>query len=194
MCAVAVQTTPTTAPAGARRPRRKLGTAWVGPEEMEHPEWVATGHGLGEMARVNNWWLGDWVNYGTKRWGEKYAEASQISGCDAKTLRNIACIARRFPASRRRDKLSYSHHVEVSHLTDDEQELWLDRAINEQLSVADLRVELRSALRSPKPIGMDGESDPSDASDETSATCPNCGQLLPSSLLLTASLSEPANG
>jgi hypothetical protein len=71
---------------------------------MEHPDWVAAGLSLGELGRVSNWWVGDWLRYGTSRWGEKYAEAARITGFDGKTLRNIVYVVSRFDLSRRRDK------------------------------------------------------------------------------------------
>jgi hypothetical protein len=152
---------------------------WAPGKELEHPEWVRWGYRLGATSRVSNWWVGDWLQYGASRWGEKYAEAARITGYDVKTLRNIVYVARRFDLSRRRDKLTWSHHAEVAQLEPDDQDRWLDRAVADHLSVADLRIELRGAQRASKTIGSDDDSepDPSDTVD-LSVTCPHCGKAI----------------
>jgi hypothetical protein len=120
------------------------------------------------MTRCSQWWLGDWVRYGSAKWGEKYQRASRITGYDVKSLRNLAYVAGRFDISRRRDTLTWSHHAEVSALDPSAQDEWLDRAVAEKLSVADLRLELRAARR-----GEDSSGKTASASKAT-ATCPRC--------------------
>jgi hypothetical protein len=121
--------------------------AWSPGDDIDVGTWVRVGHRLGAMDRCSRWLVGDWIRYGTARWGEKYKEISQITGYDVKTLRNIAYVAGQVVASRRRDNLSWSHHAEVCALDPEEQEDWLDLAATQRLSVADLRIEVRSALR-----------------------------------------------
>jgi len=114
---------------------------------MDHPQWVAVGRRLGGISRSNQWWLGDWLRYGTAKWGEKYVEASRITGYDVRSLTNMASLSACFEISRRRDNLSWSHHAVVAALDPDEQDRWLDMATAERLSVADLRIELRGVER-----------------------------------------------
>jgi hypothetical protein len=145
---------------------------------LEHPAWVEVGRRLGAMSRVSNWWVGDWLQYGAAKWGEKYVEAARITGYDVKTLRNIAYVAKRFDLSQRRDKLTWSHHAEVAVLEPREQAQWLDRAIVDQLSVSDLRIELRGSLRTPKTAAKVGrEPDRSDG-QTPSMVCPHCGKTI----------------
>lgn len=136
---------PTTGDAGTITP-----VAWAPGEEIAVSDWIRAGQRLGAMTRCSQWWLGDWVRYGTGRWGEKYKEAARITGYDIHSLRNIAYVAGRVEVSRRRDNLTWSHHAEVSSLDPVEQDRWLDLASSEKLSVSDLRIELRSARRRSK--------------------------------------------
>ena len=147
----------------------------MAPEKMEHPEWVAAGVSLGEMARANNWWVGDWLNYGTARWGEKYVEAAKITGFDPKTLRNIASVVSRFDLSRRRDNLDFTHHAEVAALESDQQDEWLDRAISLKLSTADLRLALKADQRGAR-SGNDANGDCTEGHETGKiVVCPQCG-------------------
>jgi hypothetical protein len=57
---------------------------------------------------------------------------------------NMAYVASRFEFSRRRKNLSWSHHAEVAPLSTDEQEYWLNIAVEKRLSVRRLRSELRA--------------------------------------------------
>ncbi len=94
------------------------------------------------MSRASAWWLGDWIVYGERSYGERYKTALELTSLDYQTLRNYAWIARSFPLSRRRDKLSFQHHAEVASLTEAEQDLWLQRAERLQWSRAELRRNL----------------------------------------------------
>lgn len=159
----------------ARRTRRRLALGWEPPGGLNRAGWLALGVSLAEFGRVNNWWVGDWIRYGTAAWGERYVEAARITGLDPKTLRNIAYVAGRFDLSRRRDKLAWSHHAEVAALEPEQQEIWLDRAISSRLSPADLRIELRTAQRglgSPQPTRPESLTT---SKDTNVLACPQCG-------------------
>jgi hypothetical protein len=157
--------------------------------EIEYPEWIEAGRYLGALGRGHQWWIGDWIRFGTKQWGEKYAEAARLTGYDRGSLRNLAWVASQFSLSRRRDKLTWTHHLEVAPLKPDEQDQWLDRAIEEKLSAADLRIELRMLRRARQQaldqVPDDPESSPAAEPVELPAAhgdgivCPNCGHKLP---------------
>jgi hypothetical protein len=137
---------------------------------------LATGRRLGAIGRCSQWWIGDWVRYGTGRWGEKYAEAARVTGYDPASLRNMAWVASRFDTSLRNDKLSWSHHALLAPLGPEAQREWLQRASEERLSVADLRTELRAARK-------DGGKKPRTPGAAAKGgaglqVCPRCGHSL----------------
>jgi hypothetical protein len=167
---------------------------WVPPHDhMDHPQWVAVGRRLGAISRSNQWWLGDWLRFGTAKWGEKYVEASKITGYDVRSLANMATLAACFEISRRRDNLSWSHHAVVAALDPDEQDRWLDMAAAERLSVADLRIELRSVERQH---GTQGRVYAQEAEDPSGFICPQCGYRAsqPRAGGLSQAVTESANG
>jgi hypothetical protein len=146
--------------------------------ELGQAAWLATGRRLGAIGRCSQWWIGDWIRYGTSRWGERYAEAARVTGYDVASLRNMAWVASRFDLSLRSDKLTWSHHVLLAPLEPEAQKHWLDRALEERLSVADLRVELRAAQG--KQAVASGTTAKKTA-DPALVVCPHCGHELPSS-------------
>lgn len=156
-----------------RLPYTVDAVAWRPAGTLELPQWTEVGRRLGTMGRCSQWWLGDWVRYGVSKWGEKYKAAARITGYDGHSLRNMAYVASRFDLSRRRDKLSFSHHAEVSALESAEQDYWLELASSRRLSVGDLRIELRAAGRR-----CDRVSSPSTSAialhEGIAAVCPEC--------------------
>jgi hypothetical protein len=162
---------------GARRPASALSkVAWTPHSEMGQAEWLATGRRLGAIGRCSQWWIGDWIRYGTSRWGEKYADAARVTGYDVASLRNMAWVASQFDLSLRSDKLTWSHHVLLAPLEDEEKGHWLERAASERLSVADLRLELRGRQGGRAATREDGSGGAAESDD--AIVCPNCGHEL----------------
>lgn len=161
-----------------RRPVSGISkVAWVPPSGLDQAEWLSAGRRLGAIGRCSQWWIGDWIRYGTARWGEKYTEAARVTGYDVASLRNMAWVASRFDPSLRSDKLSWSHHVLLAPLQEDEQRRWIESAVEQRLSVADLRLELRARRRQAR----GGEEAPAagrSQGEEEGGVCPHCGHRL----------------
>ena len=144
--------------------------------QIDFRDWVLEGRRIGLISRASPWWIGDWLLYGSARWGEMYVVASRVTGYDPKSLRNMRYVAARFDLSLRRDKLTWSHHALLAALEVPDRRSWLERAIADGLSVADLRTELRAARRPAI-----AASDAAGAANATSRTvrCPSCGKRVP---------------
>lgn len=159
--------------------------AWTPKSELGIAEWSAVGRRLGAIGRCSQWWLGDWIHYGNLRFGERYARAAKLTGYDAQSLMNMVYVATRFPISRRRESLSWSHHATLAALEQDAQEHWLNRAAAQRMSVADLRMELRGRRRALKAVESgDAHAGGKRASAEDSPptatlVCPTCGGSVP---------------
>lgn len=137
-----------TAPAPPDRSHSAITpTAWSAGGELAVADWIEQGRLLGAIGRASAWWIGDWIRYGSARYGDRYAPASHVTGYDVQSLMNMAYVASRFEVSRRRPGLSFSHHAELAALAPEDQDLWLDRAEAGGLSVRALRAELRYARR-----------------------------------------------
>jgi hypothetical protein len=110
-------------------------------------EWVVMGAQLQHVQGSLLWWLGDWARQGEQEFGEAFAQGVYASGYTEKTIRNAMSVCKHIPPSRRREKLSFSHHAEVAYLEEDQQETWLDIAEREEWSRNELRLALHAGER-----------------------------------------------
>jgi hypothetical protein len=152
--------------------------AWRPPAELDHATWIVAGRRLGSVGRLSNWWVGDWLIYGAAKWGKKYVLAAKITGYDVHSLENMVYVASRFPASLRRENLSWSHHFLVAALEPEHRSYWLDFATEHRLSVNDLRIELRSSRRATRQISGNREPPLSVRASHGPTHCPSCGASL----------------
>ncbi|MFG3107076.1 LmbU family transcriptional regulator [Streptomyces tendae] len=146
---------PTTRRRGAARPEESIQVTRVGmriPEVLPYTKWEHAGHRLAGIATSSAWCLGDWLLYGQQTYTDRYHRAIEAAGLDYQTLRNYAWVARRFEIGRRREALSFQHHAEVAALPAEEQDRWLNRALEHNWS----RNKLRESIRRVR----ESESDP----------------------------------
>lgn len=64
----------------------------------------------------SQWWIGDAIAYGEGKFGEKYAQAVNITGRKLDTLKNIVSVCQRVQLSRRNENLSFKHHSRIAGL------------------------------------------------------------------------------
>lgn len=104
---------------------------------------------FGHIREITTWAIGDLLNYSAKRWGEKYSQMTTLTELAPQTLMNYASVCGNIPKSRRRMRLSFSHHETVQFLPPKEQRQILKRAEEEQWTRSRMRDEvapLRAAL------------------------------------------------
>lgn len=127
-------------------------TGWQPARPLAFSEWREAGDQLLRVGRAWQWWVGDWILYGESAFEDKYADVIEQTGYEYATISHVISVARRVDASRRRDELSWSHHAEVAPLEPDQQVEWLQRAVDEDLTLARFRTVLREVKgeREPK--------------------------------------------
>lgn len=106
-------------------------------------EWQEAGHFLSRAGKSVMWWIGDWLNYGEHRWGQKYKEAIEVTGLDYHTVRVARYVSKEFESDRRRSLLSFGHHVEVKALPARTADDFLRDAESEDLSIKELRQRIK---------------------------------------------------
>ncbi len=116
--------------------------------EPSYEEWYDFGHGLAKMGGAIQWWIGDWataegrVINGVK--SEAYSLLEQETGLKRKTVQNNKYVAENVELSCRQESLSFEHHAAIAPLQLEDQERWLQKAVDEGLSVAQLRRAIKA--------------------------------------------------
>ena len=108
-------------------------------EDLEYEEWVEIGEALTNQAKHIMWWLGDWWNYGDRKYGELASQALDF-GIPYSTFSNASYVAKKIPVERRVPELSWTHHFEVAYIDDTKEiDKLLKEAYEKKYSVRDLR-------------------------------------------------------
>lgn len=155
-----------------------LDNALVLPARLSFEKWTQVGQALQAMRRSGLWWLGDWLAYGETKYGEKYAQAIDISGLDRETLRAAQWVSSRFPQlERRRPTLSWSHHKEVTALLPREADKLLQVAESEGWPVMRLRAEVTRRKAAKKDAVKLLPAPPTIENEEVADSCRNGSDL-----------------
>ena len=114
------------------------------PENTAFDDWSRLGATLQQMERAVMWWIGDWLRFGERKYGETYAQAIEATGYAEGTLKNAKYVAERFSeTSRRRDDLSFGHHQAVAALPPADADAVLAEAASGRVSVSGVKAIAR---------------------------------------------------
>ena len=78
-------------------------TALELPEGLSIEEWLDVGQWLKSAERSLMWWIGDWLRYGERRWGEMYSQALEGSRYSYESLRDAKWVSGQYQLSDRSD-------------------------------------------------------------------------------------------
>lgn len=112
-------------------------------QSMGYDEWLDMVEVLRTASESMQWAIGDAINFGEYRYGEKYAQALEATGWAYRTLCQWAFTAAHVPYERRRcPPLTFGHHRLVASMTAQDQERWLDLAVRGEWTQQRLRDEI----------------------------------------------------
>lgn len=120
------------------------------PDDLTFDEWQAFGVHILSAGESLMWWIGDWLNHGERLYGDTYTQAAEWTQLDYSTLAHAKSVSKAIAPCRRRQNLSWSHHVEVAPLDADAQEQVLADAEREGWTVRAVRDVVRT-LRAATP-------------------------------------------
>ena len=116
-------------------------------EDLSFEEWAKLGETLKVVHRATLFWIGDWLNYGERKYGEMFAQAIDATYYSLSTLQTAKWVSDRIETSMRMEDLTWNHHQVIAPLEPNEQGEWLDRAVRGEdgrpWSVRKLRAELQ---------------------------------------------------
>jgi len=120
----------------------KMGLKPIGTPSFD--DWLKCGDFLKNANGAVHFWIGDWMNYGERQWGEMYTQAIDETGYSYGTLANDKWVTSRIEPSRRRESLSFAHHQEIADLMPDDQEKMLSYAEKHSLNSKAFRNMVKS--------------------------------------------------
>jgi hypothetical protein len=112
------------------------------PESLSVEDWNRFGDFLAQANNSVGFWVGDWINFGERAYGDKYTDAMRVTGFEYGTLMNFAWVANSIKISSRNENLTFKHHQFVAHLPDDQQRQWLSTAEQNGMSTRLLKASI----------------------------------------------------
>lgn len=106
--------------------------------DVTYEEWSAYGKKLSKRYSTLQWLIGDWINWGEQKWGEKYAQALDDLSFSYGTLRNYASICARISPENRNPKLRFHQIKHVASLEPREQRKIVDFATSHEMTGDDI--------------------------------------------------------
>lgn len=102
------------------------GISFTGDLPYEH--WELLMGTLSRMEVAAQWAIGDALNYGSSKYGEKYTQAMESTGHTYQALANYAWVSRAIPMEARNPHLSWTHHRVVAKMAPSDQIALLEQA------------------------------------------------------------------
>jgi hypothetical protein len=132
------------------------------PPDLTLDDWAAVGRTLGRQQHTLQWRIGDWWNHPGHAYGDRLTLVTDDAwtGPSYGSSANAGSVARRFETSRRHERLTFSHHVEVAHLPPtlaDELLDWCEEPIaatGKPRSTRELREEANSRTHPRRSFGL----------------------------------------
>lgn len=114
--------------------------------DVSKEEWMDVFKALKQVEGCVQFWIGDCLAYRQQKWG-MYDDIAEETGMDKSTLATYKSISQNVKPLLRNKELSFNHHKEVASLPPEKQELFLNMAVEDKLSVRDLRNKIKKEKR-----------------------------------------------
>jgi len=113
--------------------------------------WLEAGRRLALIERANRWWIGDYLNYGERSYGNTYTEALRLFELDYDTLAQYKWMAGEYEPCTRVQNLRYAHHRVVAALEPEARQHWLVLAEAKHWSERELKAQIKAEKAKPLP-------------------------------------------
>lgn len=127
-------------------------TGLVISRELDKVDWTKLYDAIRSIKSAYQWIIGDWMLYGFEHgWIERYEDMAVFTGLKEKTVKEYTYVCRNINASIRMDKLSFAHFQLIAPLPETDKPAWIQRAIDEKMSVRELRKAINNEDPDPPP-------------------------------------------
>ena len=121
-------------------------------ERLSFEQWQEVGKQLQKIHGSIQWWIGDWLRFGERKYGETYSQAIEETGLDYDTLTSYKWVSGAFEFCPRGQNLSWSAHREIASAPEDKRAGLLEKADKEGMTSREIKeiVKGMNALPTPK--------------------------------------------
>ena len=125
-------------------------------------EWEKIGSHLKKIGGAVQLWLGDWINFGEKAYGEKYSQATEGTHYELQTLQGYSSIAKRTENTRKKlgsnpTLLLGAHWDLIADRPEAEQEKWVKKTTDNNWTIKELREAIKESKKVDTPELPEGK-------------------------------------
>lgn len=128
----------------------EIGVTFAG--DVSYDDWLRLMGTLTRLEKAVQFAIGDAINYGQHRYGEKYSQAMDATGLSIKALTNYCWVSNAVPISNRRPGVSWTHHRAVAKLSGHEQVELLRQSEEQDWTVDELKEIVSGKPVNPRSI------------------------------------------
>jgi len=111
--------------------------------DIDFDQWYRLMMTLQRLETAFQFGIGDVLNYGSIKYGEKYSQAMSATGYAYQSLANWAWVSKSIPIENRMSGLSWTHHRIAASLPVDQQVGALSMAMRDDMSVGQFKDEVK---------------------------------------------------
>ena len=111
--------------------------------DIPYDDWFKLMATISRLETAMQFAIGDALNYGQRKYGEKYAQAMEATGHSYQALANYAWVSNAIPMLMRQPSLSWTHHRVVARLEPSEQGTALMLAQSNDWTVDELSTHVK---------------------------------------------------
>lgn len=111
--------------------------------DIPYEDWFRLMATISRLETAMQFAIGDALNYGQRKYGEKYAQAMEATGHSYQALANYAWVSNAIPMINRQPLLSWTHHRAVARLDPSEQSRALMLAQQNDWTADELTVHVK---------------------------------------------------
>jgi len=105
--------------------------------------WMEVFSSIKDFHAASQFWLGDLLLFAEQSYGEEYTQVLDETDMEYHVLASYKWVAGKVKDYLRKESLTWSHHKEVAKLEPEEQDYWLNEAVEQGYSVRGLRDAIR---------------------------------------------------
>lgn len=125
------------------------------PHDITYERYEAIGGLLHIWDESRRWAVGDWLIQGHTLFGDDFYQASEVLGLAVRARQQYMHVSEMIPPARRRvPELKWSHHRAVVSLPPEEQDFWLEEAVQRRWTKSELEDAVKGRVPEQPPLAF----------------------------------------